>query len=1523
MYRYKNEPGTEVNLFSVFLAICLCCSIFHARATPLISEPKFIQVSTEQGLSQDTVRSLLVDKDGFLWIATDGGLNRYDGYRVEQINGPNQELTDVPVYNLFQASSGHLWIGTLESGLYKMDLGENQLQKMGDWRFKYQPEWLQDPAHFIEPLAGRIIVAFNQLVVQFEDEKTSVLFELPDDLILEQHSIRHIWSDNQVLLVATTNGLYGVDLASENVVKVDHLGTLPPTLDNVNVKYLLSYQDTLWMGTVEGMFSFPLTDLKGFVLGGDTPPRPELRVRELNIWKILPDKDQHFYLATNEGMYTYWPGEDQLQHLFQPTDSRYYLTDNNIVDMVSLPNGNVWMASFYDGALLWSPRSMQFTNILKYSAGDYTLSNNLAMSLHQEDESRLWIGTNNGLNLYHLTDGEIEPFLVTSDSKAQYSASSIYQIFQADENHLWYVNSEGLGKFDTQQFTDVPVVVSGEQQKALISGNIWSALKDEQGDVWMLKDDGVYRFDVDAGVVTKSELIDKQLDPSSIQALLPDYADTPHAILVATKGVLYRYDYRRGTLLKLHELADRGLQHKVAVDSVLIDKNGVLWLSYPGFGLFGLDAETLEQKFVFDSSNLLPNNSIYGMQMDNDGNIWMGSHRGLLKFYPENQHLQKYSYAEGVVSPEFNQGAKTVLHDGRMVYGSQKGVTLFNPELLSEHGTEAFSVSITGLSLTSNPMPTPLRNLSGEAIDLKHDDIGLTISFSTLTYNYQSNTRYQYELSGANNIRYPATFEPQVSFATLKPGNYQFKVTALDPVTGNRSEPSEISIRVRHAPWASPEAYTFYFLLTVVLFLLWRQRKNTQERQIRTAHSEALKSKNRLSLALTASNSNVWEWSAEKNVFYAPRVADELGYKELGSDISFAQHLALVHPDDRQRYESSWQRFLANQEPGFDVTFRMKTVSDQWYWYRDVGSVVSETHQFDKLVVSGTYSNITESLANREKVRLFGEAFKHTRDWVAIFNSEGNPIAVNTAFSEVFGIDEHKDLAPQFKRVFTLEGQQLPRFWDKLKELDAQEYWQGEETLVKANGKRCNVLINMTSISSVRAQTEIEYYLLIMSDISEQKEAESELRRLANFDSLTNLPNRTLLLDRINHAIDHANRNKTTLGLFFIDLDRFKQVNDSLGHKAGDELLRVIGQRLTQLLRKDDTVARLGGDEFVVMVEDVTHPDKLSNLASEVIAKLEAPVQLGNQTVSVSSSVGIALFPGDADNSEELLRNADLAMYHAKELGRSNFQYFTEHMNQLAQARLAMENQLKNAYQKKGFINYFQPIVNLDSGLVEGFELLMRWPTEEGMIPPDKFIPVAEEIGLIEKMTWDALAAAIPVLALWQSVGRPVYLSVNLSARHFERQVSIEQILTLLETHQLPVSCLRFEITESALMRDYERALEYMEAMCEKGFVIALDDFGTGYSSLKYLKEFPIEVLKIDKSFVNDIGKDKNNEAIIITTLRMAESLNMQCVAEGIEEQSHVEFFKPFNCKKLQGYYFSVPVPSEKTHDLLRKNWQL
>ncbi|MEP4890892.1 MAG: EAL domain-containing protein [Aliiglaciecola sp.] len=1503
-YSYRFFSAISIACFSILWG-------FHVSAAPLISEPKFVQLSTVQGLSQDTINDLLIDSSGFLWVATQAGLNRFDGYRVQHFDGNEMQLADISIDVIFEDNNQNIWVGTRRSGLFKIETktGETTLIE----HFAVGGSTWSDSVTSISQLPNNQIIVSTErsvYIVSPDLGKASLLYQLPKQKQVVEFRINATLFLGDKLLIGRGDGLFEVDLESGKERQIELLGQQKQEPIS---KLFLASDNVIWIGSKVGLFCIPLNQDNQFDLVDHALSIPILDIYETSYGSL--------YIGSQQGLFSFDPTSAQLQDYLNPSDSRLYITSDDVTAIDVDSKGNLWLGSAFDGVLYWSTQSTKFENVRQNKDDEIQLSSNSVKSFAQFNDDGLWIGTSNGLNYYDLKQHELRGHWFTEDTVGAKRAR-IRDIETFGDNTLLLNTDGGLWSFDTTTNTYALAPSVDAKVAQLLSSRLDSFAKDNNGLYWFSNLENFYKYDAQTGVVTEVETLNKQIDASASYGFLGRSRVYKDLLWIAEREQLWAYNTQTDSLQSVHRLERASMGQPVYPESVVEDNNGTLWIAYPGAGLVGLDSTIYTPKYGFDKQNLLPSNMIYGINQDANGSIWMSSHAGLLKFDPAGPYLQQYGISQGLDGKEFNGLSHIVLQDGRLVYGSQKGLSIFDPSSFETDDGVPPQVKITSIKLSSSSLKMPLVNLNKRVVLLDHKDAGLTIEFSTLAFEHQNTTQYQYRLDGTDSYIYPATTDSQVTFPKLDPGEYVFSAISFDPMTGVKSPPASVHIFVKYSPWLSPAAYTIYIFIFVSLVLFWWYRRDLQNKQVMSAHAQALQSKNRLTLALSASNSNVWEWRSDSNEFYAPRVSEELNYQSDDNLLSFDAHMDLIHEDDKALFKSNWQAFIDKNSHGLDVTYRLRSRMGEWFWYRDVGNeVVDETGL--ESVVAGTYSNVTETVADREKVRLFGEAFKHTRDWVVIFNTDLVPVAVNTACCDAFGINENGDLKSQLTRLFKLNADYPPRFWKKLSELSVTGHWKGEEQLNIHNDKVLNVLINMTSIASMRAQGEIDYYLMIMSDISEQKEAENELRRLANFDGLTDLPNRTLLLDRIKHGIDHASRHKSKLGVFFIDLDRFKQVNDSLGHKAGDELLKVVAQRLTNLLRQDDTVARLGGDEFVVMVEEVKHPDRLSILAQQLIEILEAPIQLGNQTVSVSSSVGIAIYPGDADTPEELLRNADLAMYHAKEQGRSDFQYFTQHMNEKAQDRLLMENRLKKAHQSKAFINYYQPIVNTKTGLVGGFELLMRWPDTNGMVPPDQFIPVAEELGLIENMTWDALERAMPVLSEWQSREREVYLSVNLSARHFERQISIDHIVLLLEQHGLPVSALRFEITESALMRDYERALHYMESMRQRGFTIALDDFGTGYSSLKYLKEFPIQVLKVDKSFVDDIGKNKSNEALVLTTLRMAESLGMYCVAEGIEQQVQIDFFKQHGCNHLQGYFYSKPVPEDQTAALIAKSWLL
>lgn len=417
-----------------------------------------------------------------------------------------------------------------------------------------------------------------------------------------------------------------------------------------------------------------------------------------------------------------------------------------------------------------------------------------------------------------------------------------------------------------------------------------------------------------------------------------------------------------------------------------------------------------------------------------------------------------------------------------------------------------------------------------------------------------------------------------------------------------------------------------------------------------------------------------------------------------------------------------------------------------------------------------------------------------------------------------------------------------------------------------------------------------------------------QLLHMANHDALTGLPNRNLLHDRLSQAILHAEREAGKLAVLFIDLDRIKTINDSLGHSIGDNVISGMSVRITGCLREHDTVARLGGDEFVVVLLDVEKEENIASVAEKILRSIEQAIKVEAQEFFVTASMGIALYPADGATPEELLKNADTAMYRAKQEGRNTFRYYGPEMNTQALARLNMETQLRRALEKQEFLLHYQPQVELASGRIVGVEALLRWQSRDGLVSPADFIPLAEETGLIVPIGAWVLETACRQAVSWHQAGvREFRVAVNLSARQFVQQDIVELISrTLRETGCNP-HWLELEITESIIMARPEEAASSMKILAGMGVAISIDDFGTGYSSLAYLKRFPIQSLKIDRSFVLDIATDPEDASIVHAIIALAHSLNVQVVAEGVENESQLNYLREHGCDLVQGYYFYRP----------------
>lgn len=444
-------------------------------------------------------------------------------------------------------------------------------------------------------------------------------------------------------------------------------------------------------------------------------------------------------------------------------------------------------------------------------------------------------------------------------------------------------------------------------------------------------------------------------------------------------------------------------------------------------------------------------------------------------------------------------------------------------------------------------------------------------------------------------------------------------------------------------------------------------------------------------------------------------------------------------------------------------------------------------------------------------------------------------------------------------------------------------------------------------------------YVAIVQDISERKRAEEQIRRQASFDALTGLPNRTVFFDHMTLAIAGAMRHGNIFAVLFLDLDRFKNVNDSLGHLVGDQLLKMVGERLQSCVRKIDTVARFGGDEFTIILPEISHDHDASVVSEKILERLSNPFTLADQELFIGASIGITIFPNDADDEITLLRNADISMYKAKEEGRNTYRFFSPEMSFKVQQRREIEHDLRLALEREEFFLAYQPIISLSTGQVSGMEALIRWNHPElGLVPPGEFISLAEYTGLIGPIGEWVLKTACSQAQEWLNNGLPTLkLSVNLSAQQLKHGVSAETISRVLDETLFSAELLTIEITEGLVMEDTEEAIAWLAALRELGVRLSIDDFGTGYSSLSYLKRIPADILKVDRSFIAEITDSSDDQALVSAIIALAHGIGFEVVAEGIENAEQLTFIKSLNCDFVQGYYCSEPLSKTEFESFL------
>lgn len=1505
-----HRPDPVLLWTAVLLALVLLlarCAVASGYERRLYFQPLEPRVQ----LAQNTVSAIHTDQFGFLWIATQAGLHRYDGHNLQLIQHDPEDpdsLADNLVTALAEDDRQQLWVGTNSAWLAVIDLRSGRLRNLprrGDLRADRV-----SALHFVPGQGLWIGTGRGVEVLEPGADQARLVYAVTNPRHGHVHAIR-AW--HGAVHVAAHDGLYSF---TPGVDEPQRWGDQPV--------YALGPSAggrSLLAGMADGLYELmpsglerrwpqrppaPASDVDPTAV--HAPPPTPVRVLALDVdgrgqvWMAVPGQGLA-RLQADLRTADWFRREDGVPGT---------LPEDRLTQVAIDPSGVLWVGGETTGLSHVPIEGARFSLIV--DVGRSRRAANNVRSLLESPTGEWWIGTEgDGLKRYDPRTGQFTHFdtPIATLLDRQQSAEDLRILSLAHDtarDRLWIGSNQGLFSRETDgQFRRWSTSVTAADD--LFRQAPLRSLVLESGDIlWVATSGhGVMRVDAASGEVQARY----RHDPTDPHSLTHDFV---------LKAYVDRHGHRWfGTMLGLSRLDTQGRWQRFRFDAAVPDSlpgdlvralhedpAGRLWVGTHS-GLARVDEVGDEVRFVrTDVRRVLPSGTVYGILGDDQGRLWLSSNIGLACLDPETGHIQGFGMVEGLQGLEFNGDAALRLRDGQMLFGGLSGINRFQPALY-EPSSWAAPVRLTALSHgRARRSKSFVQALQQVQID--HADRIVQFEFASLDLRDPQRNAYAYRLRGFDTDWVEGRGLAQATYTNLNPGQYVFQARASNRDGVYSPQELSITLDVRPPWWLSRLArgsYAAALALVIGISLLDRQRR----RILRREHLGELRAREeRLSVCLWGSGDDFWDWDIQRGVLYRHGTEQLLGTNQDGqlSELDWMRHV--VHPEDLPLVRRRMEVALSGGQPYYESEHRIRGGTSDWVWVLARGKVVERDDAGRPLRMAGTARNITHMRTTQQELRIAAEVIRSMSEAVGVLDLELRFVSVNPAFERVTGYAMDEALGQPLGLLDSPRHSEA-EYQTVRRQIVEAGRWHGELWLRRKNASDLCVALEAVRI---RRNAEPDLSVVVMNDITQRKQAELELKYLANFDALTGLPNRTMFNGRLLQAVRRATRRQARLALLFIDLDRFKQINDTLGHAAGDELLRVTSRRMSATVPSGAIVARLGGDEFTVLLPDIAGEAAVQGIAQALLDAFIEPANLGGNEVVISPSIGIAYFPEHGEDPGTLLKHADAAMYSAKDAGRNTWRVYNDELAHLTRQRVALEAGLRRALERREFQLVFQPIVRLADRRIVALETLLRWHHPEfGTIAPDVFVPILEESGMVVTVGSWVLSEALAQLSHWRAIGfTDLRLAVNISTLQLLRGELDKDIAERLRHFDLPGECLELELTESLVMANPEQSIRSLDALAAMGVGIVVDDFGTGYSSLSYLKKLPINKLKIDKSFIRDIGRDPDDTTIVNIVIALAHVLELKAVAEGVETTEQLAFLASSGCDHVQGYLLCRPLPA-------------
>nr|WP_252728161.1 EAL domain-containing protein [Alteromonas sp. C1M14] len=1484
------------------MTILLGCLFSAGSQAVSISDIYFQNIEQKDGITDHTILDIEEDKDGILWFATVTGLHRYTGYESDAkqyhpIPSDPKSLPSAWISDLFVDGQGTLWVGT-DKGLAR-----------------YNPEL---------------------------DNFDTIPFEGEDP---ESHYVTTITTDeNGRLLVSTYNQIYRLTPDGNVLIPAFRGTTLP---DDMTV--IFNEQHRLWIGTKShGAYILNKNSDKIYALKQANPYGYAVDKSRINDIEII---NGEYWLATIDGIVTITNGGDENE-----IGSSANHSDISIGNVTAIKQSGdlVWIGT-YDGIAIYDTRHKNFVASGPQTIGLTGLTEKIIFSIQVDSQGAIWAGTYAGLFRYQPELSAVRTF---SNKKAFQKAdisSTIWAIDEDQVGNLWFVTqNEGIGRFNRQLGT-IDYFLTTEQNY------FWDLIIDDYGRLWIASSNGVRVFEVrhnrlvnvqtlfegkfierlyfdgrniwlntEQNILasiptdifnTRSEslkdetaLIHQYSINDVTEAFAPIYSDNEERIWLSTKNGIAVFDPLTDKVVK-----NIGRNNSLSFNAVNIYYwRNYYWITTFYHGIIQVNAHTLDVEKIQGKTS---NDGVTFSSVGRNDSIWYTNRLGITRVDLFSLTDAETIPREAINGNDFSESASLVTADEALVFAGVKGFNILKKSFLDE---KAMNKSVTRppklleLQVFGNTTKTEQNTLAApnhtsllhkDALSLTYDESRFSITFALINPITPENVIYRYRMKGNLDEWFPADNTRIAQFNNIPFGNYEFEVQAKEG-DSNWSDSSTLTITIGRPFWLHGAALVFYSLIVIlVLFYLLRHY------QIRKQNQRVIKeSEERLKLTLWSSGDELWDWDVYRGQVYRSNTWGTLDFPQDNIRTTSAYD-ANIHPNDMLRVQDALKAHLEGKSEFYELAYRAKTFSNAWIWVLDRGKVVQRDHNQQPVRMTGTLKNIHHLKEAEEQLNLFKRSIENISEGVFITDTNFRFISVNNAYCGYTG--ESRDQALASYMYF---NQYPDAFTDEIKKtLRTKGNWFGEVESVRMNGERYELELNIDAVHDDDGR--ISHFVGVFSDITSRKSTEKELLKLANTDPLTELPNRSFF------QASHQNlvRKAASHALLCLDMDNFKKINDSLGHQTGDVLIKQIAKRLQRITGTSATCYRLGGDEFSVLMEDHADIHTITHFAQDILDNLSRPFIINKQEFVLGASVGIAFYPDDGKSPQEMLKNADTAMYFAKNNGGNAYKFFSGEMNQNAVRQLQIENLIRQGIKDDLFTVYYQPKVDIASGKLVSMEALVRFEhPQKGIVSPGQFIPLAEQTGQIVEIGEQVLRKACADTKRWVNAGLfSGRVAVNISAKQFELPNLDDRIERILQEVGLSPLHLECEITEGTLMENPEQGLALMKRLRDRGIHLALDDFGTGYSSLAYLKRFPLNTLKIDKAFIDDIAESSTDRHMTAAIINIAHNLGLKVVAEGVEEEKQLTILRRYECEMLQGYLYSKPLNATRFEKLLQENQKL